>query len=59
MLKLVATVKDKSTKEVLIIRREYSSKEEFKNDLRGNGYVVLRNRVYTESEYDNRMSEVM
>ena len=35
-----AIVKDKQTKELIIIESEYDKKIDFINDLRGNGYMV-------------------
>lgn len=35
-----AIVKDKQTKELVIIESEYDKKIDFINDLRGNGYMV-------------------
>jgi hypothetical protein len=39
---LSAYVRDKSTEQTLVIARDYSSKEKFARDLRGNGYAVIR-----------------
>lgn len=36
----IASVRDKQTKKVMIIEREYNRKADFESDLRGNGYAV-------------------
>lgn len=40
MKKYIASVKDKETKEIVVIEREYPTKKAFKSDLIGNGYMV-------------------
>lgn len=40
-----AIVKDKETKELIIIESEYDKKIDFINDLKGNGYLVNPSKV--------------
>lgn len=40
MKTFVASVRDKKSREIKIIEREYERKSDFYNDLRGNGYSV-------------------
>lgn len=39
-MKYIASVRNKETKELMIIEREYNRKSDFYNDLRGNNYSV-------------------
>lgn len=50
MKKYIASVRDKETKELMIIEREYNRKSDFYNDLRGNGYSVRF--IATEETFD-------
>lgn len=36
----VASVRDKETKKLMIIEREYDRKADFESDLRGNGFAI-------------------
>lgn len=36
----IASVRNKQTKELMTITREYETKKEFEEDLRGNGYSI-------------------
>lgn len=49
-MKYIASVRDKETKELMIIEREYSRKSDFYNDLRGNGYSVRF--ITTEEKFE-------
>ena len=40
MNKYVASVRDKETKKILLIEREYNKKKEFEIDLKMNGYAI-------------------
>lgn len=50
MKKYIASVRDKETRELMIIEREYDRKSDFYNDLRGNGYSVRF--IATEETFD-------
>lgn len=39
---LSAVVRDKKTKEIHLIERDYDSKKAFEKDLRSNGYAITR-----------------
>ena len=54
MKSYTAFVKDKETKEQLVITKEYASKKDFKRDLIGNGYAV---KFISESELFDQESE--
>lgn len=49
-MKYIASVRDKETKELMLIEREYSRKSDFYNDLRCNGYSVRF--ITTEEKFD-------
>lgn len=40
MKKYIASVRDKETKKLMIIEREYNNKKDFERDLRGNGFSI-------------------
>lgn len=46
----IASVRDKETRKLQIIKREYNKKSDFYNDLRGNGYSVRF--IATEETFD-------
>jgi len=50
MKKYIASVRDKETKELKIIEREYDRKSDFYTDLRNNGYSVRF--ITTEEKFD-------
>lgn len=50
MTHYIASVRDKDTKELMIIERDYERKSDFYNDLRGNGYSVRF--ITTEDKFD-------
>ena len=50
-MEFIASVKNKETKEIQLITKEYSSKKEFKKDLIGNGYSVRF--ITTEENFEN------
>lgn len=55
-MRFYAIIRDKYNKDDVFhffSQDGYSSKKQFLDDLRANGYVVRNNRVYTEQEYDN------
>ena len=51
-MKLFALTRNKQTKEVTILESEYPNKKSFKYDIRANGLELVRNFVYTESEWE-------
>lgn len=50
-MKYIASVRDKETKKLMIIEREYSNKKEFEIDLRLNGFSVRF--ISTENNFDD------
>ena len=50
MKKYIASVRDKETKKLQVIEREYNRKSDFYNDLRCNGYSVRF--ISTEEKFD-------
>ena len=46
----IASVRDKETKKLQLIEREYNRKSDFYNDLRNNGYSVRF--ITTEEKFD-------
>lgn len=40
MKKYIASVRDKETNKLEIIEREYPTKKQFREDLKGNGYAI-------------------
>ena len=50
MKKYIASVRDKETKKLQLIEREYDRKSDFYNDLRNNGYSVRF--ITTEEKFD-------
>lgn len=50
MRKYIASVRDKETKKLQLIEREYNRKSDFYNDLRNNGYSVRF--ITTEEKFD-------
>lgn len=51
-MKYKSLVRDKKTKELVIIESGYESKKDFIRDLRRNGYAVNRNKVKKTKEFD-------
>lgn len=49
-MKYIASVKDRYTKERMILTYDYSTKKDFKTDLAGNGYTVYF--ITTEENFD-------
>lgn len=49
-MKYIASVRDKETKELMIIEREYDTKKHFYDDLRGNNFAVRF--ITTEEKFD-------
>lgn len=49
-MKYIASVRDKETKQLMIIEREYARKSDFYSDLKGNGYSVRF--ITTEEKFD-------
>lgn len=47
-MKLIAFVKNKDTKGLEIIERDYRTRQAFKSDLHGNGYMIIY--IHTEAE---------
>lgn len=50
MKKYIASVRDKETKKLQLMEREYDRKSDFYNDLRNNGYSVRF--ITTEEKFD-------
>lgn len=50
MKKYIASVRDKETKKLQLIEREYNRKSDFYNDLRNSGYSVRF--ITTEEKFD-------
>ena len=50
MKKYIASVRDKETKQLMLIEREYNRKADFERDLRANGYAVRF--ITTEDKFD-------
>lgn len=50
MKKYIACVRNKETKELMTIEREYNRKADFESDLRGNGYSIRF--ITTEDKFD-------
>lgn len=50
MRKYIVSVRDKETKKLQLIEREYNRKSDFYNDLRNNGYSVRF--ITTEEKFD-------
>lgn len=50
MKEYIASVRDKKTKQLMIIKREYDRKSDFYTDLRKNGYSVRF--ITTEEKFD-------
>lgn len=50
MKKYIASVRDKETKKLMLIEREYDRKSDFYSDLRNNGYSVRF--ITTEEKFD-------
>lgn len=50
MKKYIASVRDKETRKLQLIEREYDRKSDFYNDLRNNGYSVRF--ITTEEKFD-------
>lgn len=50
MKEYIASVRDKKTKQLMIIKREYNRKSDFYTDLRKNGYSVRF--ITTEEKFD-------
>lgn len=46
----IASVRNKKTRELTIITRDYETKKEFEEDLRGNGYSIRF--ITTEDKFD-------
>lgn len=46
----IASVRDKETKELMLIEKDYERKSDFYSDLRGNGYSVRF--ITTEDKFD-------
>ena len=55
MKKFKAIVKDKQTKQLVIIESEYETKTEFIQDLRSNGYMVNPYKVKLAEVFDRIM----
>lgn len=55
MKELIASVVDKETKQLKIIKAEYKTKKEFKEDLVGNGYSV--HFIATEETFDDECTK--
>ena len=51
----IATVKDKQDGSVSVIKSEYKTKNAFRIDLHNNGYIILRNKIRTEKEYNDEV----
>lgn len=49
-MKYIASVRDKETKKLMLIEREYDRKSDFYNDLRNSGYSVRF--ITTEENFD-------
>ena len=49
-MKYIASVRDKETKEHLILTYEYPTKKAFRSDLLGNGYTIYF--ITTEENFD-------
>lgn len=56
-MKLIASVRDKETKELKILRMDYPTKKEFKKEVRANGYSLNYNYIFTESEYEDFLND--
>ena len=56
MKKFKAIVKDKQTKQLVIIESEYKTKTEFIQDLRSNGYMVNPHKVKLAEVFDRIMN---
>ena len=52
-----AAVTDKITGKRVFIESDYSIKQQFISDLRGNGYAVDPSRVKTKQEFDRIMNK--
>lgn len=50
-MKYIASVRDKGTKELMLIEREYNNKKEFEIDLRQNGFSIRF--ISTENNFDD------
>lgn len=53
MKQYVANVKNKDTKETIVLRQEYNTKKEFREDIRRNGYSLKYNYIFTAEEYED------
>lgn len=54
MKKFYAIVRDKySADEWHFLDSEYKTKKAFLEDLKANGFAVMKNKIYTEQEYNN------
>ena len=51
MKKLTACVREKGSKDYMLITSKYPSKKAFYDDLRANGYCVRS--IYTEEQFNN------
>lgn len=49
-MKYIASCRDKETKKLTIIEREYDNKKDFESDLRRNGYSIRF--ITTEDKFD-------
>lgn len=52
MKKFKAIVRDRQTKEIVIIESEYKTKTDFVRDLRQNGFIVDPGKVKTSEIFD-------
>lgn len=54
-MKLYAIVKDKYDKSdnYHFVSSDYKTKSDFIKDLKVNGFIILKNKVYTEQEYND------
>lgn len=50
-MRYIASVKDRETKELMLIERDYPTKKAFMSDLHGNGYAVKF--ISKEEEFDD------
>lgn len=56
MKKYVASVKD-SEGRMEILRMEYPTKKDFKEDIKSNGYTINYSYIFTVEEYENFINE--
>lgn len=54
MKKFYAIVRDKYSEDYWhFLSSEYKTKKAFLEDLKANGFAVMKNKIYTEEEYNN------